>query len=414
MVHRRRWLLLGCMFLGGLAGMGAIAGDHAGLRRPRAAGHRAGRRPAGATVATASQTPDSASVDSQVQILASRSLAREVIAAARARRRPGADRCRPPAPACSPACCRGRAAVGRAPGRRSTWSGEFLERLAVKREGKSHVIAVIYRSARSGEGGRGRQQAGRALHGRPAQPARTRRRAARAAGSTPSCRRSRASSTAPRRRWRLSARDSEARARRDARRRPGRDRRPERPARGRRGRARRQGRDARAGCGSRSRAATLSAALGELGSSALLDNLAGAQGRAAAARGRARPASTASATRRSRTSAPRRRKLDWRIREERRALLRQFEGEVARARAGERTLAGKLAELKGKALRREADAERTAGAGARGRAEPPALRSLPRAGQQPRSGRWRRAGAGRAGDLRGGGAGRCRASPSPG
>ena len=32
-----------------------------------------------ATVATASQTPDSASVDSQVQILASRSLAREVI-----------------------------------------------------------------------------------------------------------------------------------------------------------------------------------------------------------------------------------------------------------------------------------------------------------------------------------------------
>ena len=38
--------------------------------------------PTGATVATASQTPDTTSVDSQVQILGSRSLAREMISAA--------------------------------------------------------------------------------------------------------------------------------------------------------------------------------------------------------------------------------------------------------------------------------------------------------------------------------------------
>ena len=53
-------------------------------------------------------------------------------------------------------------------------------------------------------------------------------------------------------------------------------------------------------------------------------------------------------------------KLDWRIREERRGALRQYEGEVARARASERLLAAKLEELKGRALRREADAGRSA------------------------------------------------------
>ena len=78
-VHRRRWLLLGCVFLAGLAGMGGIAAitpvyDARALLVIEPDGGRTG-----ATVATSSQTPDSASVDSQVQILASRSLAREVI-----------------------------------------------------------------------------------------------------------------------------------------------------------------------------------------------------------------------------------------------------------------------------------------------------------------------------------------------
>ena len=81
-VGRRRWLLLGCIFLGGLAGMAAL-GALTPVYDARAlliiepdSGARAG-----ATVPTASQTPDSASVDSQVQILASRSLAREAIQA---------------------------------------------------------------------------------------------------------------------------------------------------------------------------------------------------------------------------------------------------------------------------------------------------------------------------------------------
>jgi succinoglycan biosynthesis transport protein ExoP len=51
-------------------------------------------------------------------------------------------------------------------------------------------------------------------------------------------------------------------------------------------------------------------------------------------------------------------KLEYRIREERQVLLRQFETEVARARATEQALAGKLDELKGKALRREDTAQR--------------------------------------------------------
>ena len=114
-----------------------------------------------------------------------------------------------------------------------------------------------------------------------------------------------------------------------------------------------------AGCGGWSRPATSSAVAGrarQLGHARQSD---GAQGRAAAARGRAgRPVWRAPPAR-SRTSAREKAKLDGRIREERRALLRQFEGEVARARAGEQALAEQLAELKGKALRREATPERT-------------------------------------------------------
>ena len=79
-VHRRRWLLLGCMFLAGLAGMAAIAAIKPVYEaRALLVIEPDGGGRTGATVATPSQTPDSASVDSQVQILASRSLAREVI-----------------------------------------------------------------------------------------------------------------------------------------------------------------------------------------------------------------------------------------------------------------------------------------------------------------------------------------------
>ncbi|MFZ1427899.1 MAG: Wzz/FepE/Etk N-terminal domain-containing protein, partial [Geminicoccaceae bacterium] len=83
-VRRRQWLLLGCMFAAGLAGMGVIA-SLTPVYEARALlviePDNGGR--AAATVATSSQTPDSASVDSQVQILASRSLAREVLGALR-------------------------------------------------------------------------------------------------------------------------------------------------------------------------------------------------------------------------------------------------------------------------------------------------------------------------------------------
>ena len=63
-VHRRRWLLLGCLFLGGLAGIAALSAmtpiyEARALLiiEPDLGGQ------GGATVATSSQTPDSASVD---------------------------------------------------------------------------------------------------------------------------------------------------------------------------------------------------------------------------------------------------------------------------------------------------------------------------------------------------------------
>ena len=98
----------------------------------------------GATVATSSQTPDSASVDSQVQILASRSLAREALTALGLEADPeltGVGR-----------ADRGllqrllpRQAASAEP-RPVDLVGEFLDRLSVKREGKSHVIALSWRS----------------------------------------------------------------------------------------------------------------------------------------------------------------------------------------------------------------------------------------------------------------------------
>ena len=81
-LRRRRWLFLGCILLGGLCGLAALSVitpvyDARALLiiEPSTDGA------ATATVATASQTPDTTSVDSQVQILASRSLARETMLA---------------------------------------------------------------------------------------------------------------------------------------------------------------------------------------------------------------------------------------------------------------------------------------------------------------------------------------------
>ena len=102
----------------------------------------------------------------------------------------------------------------------------------------------------------------------------------------------------------------------------------------------------------------VSAALGELGSSALLDNLMALKAellrREAELTGQYGERHPKIQDIRAEQD-----KLDGRIRQERKALLRQFEGEVARARAGERALAEQLAEQKGKALQREADAQRT-------------------------------------------------------
>ena len=145
-VHRRRWLLLGCIFLAGLAGMGAIAAltpvyDARALLiiEPDTGGRAA------ATVATPSQTPDSAAVDSQVQILGSRSLAREVLGQLDL----AAD------PELTDTAAGGQELLTRllpaaqdvvAPVSPGDVVGRFLERLTVKREGKSNVIGVAYRS----------------------------------------------------------------------------------------------------------------------------------------------------------------------------------------------------------------------------------------------------------------------------
>ena len=149
-VHRRRWLLLGCLFLGGLAGIAALSAmtpiyEARALLiiEPDLGGQ------GGATVATSSQTPDSASVDSQVQILASRSLAREALTALGLEADPEltgvgrADRglLRRLLP---------RQAASAEP-RPVDLVGEFLDRLSVKREGKSHVIALSWRSEDAGK-----------------------------------------------------------------------------------------------------------------------------------------------------------------------------------------------------------------------------------------------------------------------
>ena len=333
----------------------------------------------GATVATSSQTPDSAvgrqpGPDPGLPLAGARDAD-----GPRARGRSRADRV-------------GRAGTGllarsaAAAGRRRPQPrpvdpvGEFLDRLSVKREGKSHVIALAWRSRDAGEGGRGREQAGRALHGRPARrkDAASRRQSGRfdeqlaALKGRVDCGRGGAG--------RLSGAERGG-ARRQPGRGPGRDRRPRRPAGRGHGRARRPRADCSSACASWSRAATRPCAMGELGGSPMLDNLLALKAELLAARGRARRP-----VRRAPPQDPGHPGREGEARrgasaQERKGVLRQYEGEVARARAGERILAGKLAELKGRALRREADAGRTARAGARGRAQPPPVRSLPRARQ---------------------------------
>ena len=167
----------------------------------------------------------------------------------------------------------------------------------------------------------------------------------------------------PRRAGRVSHRRSGA-----ARRRPigadlGRDRRPGRPT-GRRDRRAGRARPrpwARAPAGRAGRRHDGDGRARQLAAARQSDRL---EGRAAAARGRA---DGQYGERHPKVLAVRaeRDQLDARIRDEREALLRQFEGEVARARASERALADKLEELKGRAVRREADAERTPSSSAR-------------------------------------------------
>ena len=197
-VHRRRWLLLGCLFLGGLVGIAALSAmtpvyEARALLiiEPDLGGQ------GGATVATAGQTPDSASVDSQVQILASRSLAREALTALGLEADPeltGIGRS-------------GAGLIKRLLPRQAASAdlrpvdlvGEFLGRLTVKREGKSHVIALSWRSEDAGKAAAVANKLAE-LYVAGQLAARQLRRAVRAAGSTSSSWRCRAGSSWPRRR----------------------------------------------------------------------------------------------------------------------------------------------------------------------------------------------------------------------
>jgi polysaccharide biosynthesis transport protein len=352
-VGRRRWLLLGCIFLGGLAGMAAL-GALTPVYDARAlliiepdSGARTG-----ATVPTASQTPDSASVDSQVQILASRSLAREAIQALGLAADPelagsgssGAlaallRRQTPPTPA--PA---------------ADVVARFIERLSVEREGKSHVIAVSWRSADAGKAARvANKLAELYMAGQlTRKDAASRRQSGRLDAQLEALKGQLATAEATLAAYRAA---SEA------------------------GRAEMLGAEEGdiSGLDSQLVAATVAragkeavlawlnrvvevgsdtAAAGEVGGSPMLDNLLALkadllrrEAELAGQYGQRHPKIVAIASEKT--------TLDDRIRTERRTLLQQYQGEVARARAGEQVLARKLQELKGMALRREATAERT-------------------------------------------------------
>lgn len=137
---RRRWLLLLGLAVGVAAGFGVLrlmapvyTAQAMILIEPRPIPLDDGAAPAAAGVV------DSAMVDSQVQVLASRALARDVIAQLGLGRDPelGGG----PAPSPDPG-----AAVA-APGPAPDLVGHFLERLTVRRSGRSQVIAVAWSSA---------------------------------------------------------------------------------------------------------------------------------------------------------------------------------------------------------------------------------------------------------------------------
>lgn len=144
-IDRHRHLLLLAVFLAGLGAFGflAIAKPIYEARAlliiepsPAARG--------GSTVASASQTLDSASVDSQVQILASRSLAGQVVSALALEQ---AAELQPPERAAwltrlLPMSLAEEAPVPSA----ADPVAAFMQRLSVRREGKSHVIGIVYRS----------------------------------------------------------------------------------------------------------------------------------------------------------------------------------------------------------------------------------------------------------------------------
>ncbi len=336
-VHRRRWLLLGCIFLAGLAGMGAIASltpvyDARALLiiEPDTGGRAA------ATVATPSQTPDSAAVDSQVQILGSRSLAREVL---------------------------GQLDLAADPELTDTATGgqELLTRLLpatrdVKREGKSNVIGVAYRSTDPVKAALiANQLAEVYMAGQLARKhAATQRQTGWLDGQLQALKVQLAAAEAQLAGFRQ---QSEAARSETYAADP----------------AEIAGLNAQLVTATVARAAkeaTLgrlrrlvdtgdpSASLGELGSSAMLDNLMALkaellrrEAELAGQYGERHP--------RIQDIRAEKARFDGQIRDERRALLRQFDGEVARAQAGEQALAAQLEELKGKAVRRETTSRQT-------------------------------------------------------
>ena len=353
-LHRRRWVLLGCLLLGGLAGIAALATmtpvyEARALVIIEPVGGAAGA----ATVPTSSQTPDSAAVDSQVQILGSRSLAREAIAALGLADDP--ELRHTAASLDGPAAwLRGAAAISAGQDGDDPVEG-FLARLSVKREGKSHVIAVGWRSAD------------------PLKAAAVANRLADLYIAGQLARKEAAS------RRQISRHDERLQVLRDrlvnAETALAQFRAASEPAR-----AATLGADpgeiagldaqlVAATVARAAREATLArlrrpvetgdvdASVGELGGSPLLDNLSALK---AELLRREAELGGQYGERHPRIQAIRaeKAKLDARIRDERRALLRAYEGEIARAVASERILAAKLEELKGKALRREAQAAR--------------------------------------------------------
>lgn len=350
MVHRRRVLVLLCLLLGGVAGLGLLAAlEPVYVARAHLLIEPERRGPGGATVASASETLDSAAVDSQVQILASRSLAREVIDQVGLRSTPAPSggliahllpsvAAAPPASAAPPA---------------PDPVARFLANLTVKREGKSHVIAIAYRSKDPAEaaavanavaerymlGQRARKQEAAQRQARWAEErlGELRRELAEAEQALAAFRAAAGPAGAGPRAEEMAAVSSQLvvasldRAAKEAA----------------LGRLRRAVEGGEAG-----------EALAEFGSSPLLANLSALKAETlrreaelAARYGERHPKLLDVRAEKA--------ELDARLQRERRAVLRQLETELAQARAKEATLARRLEELKGEAARR-AETERRA------------------------------------------------------